>query len=127
MDNKVPIYSRWIGCIPPVTLMKALLRAISLGTYAPGARLAYLIQMESLLPHCLCIILRKSKRFWWWGILTCSNRIDDLIHKDPSCFPCLRSLPICHPLSRRSEWVVLFALLKALHAYHAVLGCIVLE
>ncbi|KAF9598421.1 hypothetical protein IFM89_027854 [Coptis chinensis] len=43
--------------------MKALLRAISLGTYAPGARLAYTVHWKSLLPHCLCIIFGRAKDF----------------------------------------------------------------
>ncbi|CAH2033422.1 unnamed protein product [Thlaspi arvense] len=71
-------------------LLKALLRAISLGTYAPGNTNLYGSE-ESLLPECLCIIFRRAKYFGGGIFSLAATVMSDLIHKDPTCFNALDS------------------------------------
>ncbi|CAA7050793.1 unnamed protein product [Microthlaspi erraticum] len=71
-------------------LLKALLRAISLGTYAPGNTNLYGSE-ESLLPECLCIIFRRAKDFGGGVFSLAATVMSDLIHKDPTCFNALDS------------------------------------
>uniref|UniRef100_A0A1J3I3S5 HECT-type E3 ubiquitin transferase n=2 Tax=Noccaea caerulescens TaxID=107243 RepID=A0A1J3I3S5_NOCCA len=71
-------------------LLKALLRAISLGTYAPGNTNLYGSE-ESLLPECLCIIFRRAKDFGGGVFSLAATVMSDLIHKDPTCFDALDS------------------------------------
>lgn len=71
-------------------LLKALLRAISLGTYAPGNTNLYGSE-ESLLPECLCIIFQRAKDFGGGVFSLAATVMSDLIHKDPTCFNALDS------------------------------------
>ncbi|XP_023632661.1 E3 ubiquitin-protein ligase UPL1 [Capsella rubella] len=71
-------------------LLKALLRALSLGTYAPGNSNIYGSE-ESLLPECLCIIFRRAKDFGGGVFSLAATVMSDLIHKDPTCFNALDS------------------------------------
>ena len=63
LDDMQPLYSETLVAYHRHLLMKALLRAISLGTYTPGSTTHIYGFEESLLPHCLCIIFRKVKGF----------------------------------------------------------------
>ncbi|RVW50067.1 E3 ubiquitin-protein ligase UPL1 [Vitis vinifera] len=63
LDDIQPLYSEALVAYHRRLLMKALLRAISLGTYAPGSTTRIYGSEESLLPHCLCIIFRRAKDF----------------------------------------------------------------
>ncbi|KAH0920548.1 hypothetical protein HID58_020566 [Brassica napus] len=71
-------------------LLKALLSAISLGTYSPGNTNLYGSE-ESLLPECLCIIFRRAKYFGGGVFSLATTVMSDLIHKDPTCFNTLDS------------------------------------
>ncbi|KAF8060412.1 hypothetical protein N665_1217s0015 [Sinapis alba] len=71
-------------------LLKALLCAISLGTYAPGNTNLYGSE-ESLLPECLCIIFQRAKYFGGGVFSLAATVMSDLIHKDPTCFNALDS------------------------------------
>ncbi|KAK9268578.1 hypothetical protein L1049_000332 [Liquidambar formosana] len=90
LDNMQPLYSEALVAYHRRLLMKALLRAISLGTYAPGSTAARIYgSEESLLPHCLCIIFRRAKDFGGGVFSLAATVMSDLIHKDPTCFPIL--------------------------------------
>lgn len=69
--------------------MKALLRALSLGTYALGNTSRIYGSEESLLPQCLCIIFRRAKDYGGGVFSLTATVMSDLIHKDPTCFPVL--------------------------------------
>ncbi|OVA07229.1 Ubiquitin-associated domain/translation elongation factor EF-Ts [Macleaya cordata] len=89
LDNLLPHYSEALVAYHRRLLMKALLRAISLGTYAPGTTPRIYGSEESLLPACLCIIFRKAKDFGGGVFSLAATVMSDLIHKDPTCFPLL--------------------------------------
>lgn len=89
LDNMQPLYSEALVTYHRRLLMKALLRAISLGTYAPGSTARICGPEESLLPHCLCIIFRRAKDFGGGVFSLAATVMSDLIHKDPTCFPVL--------------------------------------
>ncbi|XP_043690385.1 E3 ubiquitin-protein ligase UPL1-like isoform X2 [Telopea speciosissima] len=89
VDNVQPLYSEALVAYHRRLLMKALLRAISLGTYAPGSTSRIYGSEESLLPHCLCNIFRKAKDFGGGVFSLAATVMSDLIHKDPTCFPVL--------------------------------------
>lgn len=80
-DTLVPYHRR--------LLMKALLRAISLGTYAPGNTARLYGSEESALPFCLCTIFRRSKDFGGGVFSLAATVMSDLIHKDPTCYSVL--------------------------------------
>jgi len=81
-DTFIPYHQR--------LLLKALLRAIALGTYAPdNARLHR--SEESALPACLCIIFRNAKEFGGGVFSLAASVMSDLIHKDPTCFSALNA------------------------------------
>ncbi|PSR95563.1 E3 ubiquitin-protein like [Actinidia chinensis var. chinensis] len=89
LDNMNPLYSEALVAYHRRLLMKALLRAISLGTYAPGSTARIYCSEESLLPHCLCSIFRRAKDFGGGVFSLAATVMSDLIHKDPTCFPVL--------------------------------------
>ncbi|PPD95047.1 hypothetical protein GOBAR_DD07921 [Gossypium barbadense] len=89
LDNMQPLYSEALVAYHRRLLMKALLRAISLGTYAPGNTARIYGSEESLLPQCLCIIFRRAKDFGGGVFALAATVMSDLIHKDPTCFPVL--------------------------------------
>ncbi|KAF8414274.1 hypothetical protein HHK36_002275 [Tetracentron sinense] len=89
LDNIQPLYSEALVTYHRRLLMKALLRAISLGTYAPGSTARIYGSEESLLPHCLCIIFGRAKDFGGGVFSLAATVMSDLIHKDPTCFPVL--------------------------------------
>ncbi|XP_019051618.1 PREDICTED: E3 ubiquitin-protein ligase UPL1-like isoform X2 [Nelumbo nucifera] len=89
LENTQPLYSEALVAYHRRVLMKALLRAISLGTYAPGTTTRVYGSEESLLPHCLCIIFRRAKDFGGGVFSLAATVMSDLIHKDPTCFPAL--------------------------------------
>ncbi|KAL2630710.1 hypothetical protein R1flu_015396 [Riccia fluitans] len=70
-------------------LLKALLRAIALGTYAPGSTARLHTSEESALPTCLCTIFRHAKEFGGGVFSLAASVMSDLIHKDPTCFSSL--------------------------------------
>ncbi|CAM6105472.1 unnamed protein product [Calypogeia fissa] len=70
-------------------LLKALLRAIALGTYAPGSTGRLHTSQESSLPACLSIIFRHAREFGGGVFALAASVMSDLIHKDPTCFPFL--------------------------------------
>jgi hypothetical protein len=72
-DTLVPFHRR--------LLMKALLRAISLGTYALGNNATLYGFEESALPFCLCTIFRRSKDFDGEVFSFAATVMSDLIHK----------------------------------------------
>ncbi|MQL77497.1 hypothetical protein Taro_009904 [Colocasia esculenta] len=84
-----PLYSEALVGYHRRLLMKALLRAISLGTYAPGSTTRIYGSEESLLPHCLCTIFKRAKDFGGGVFSLAATVMSDLIHKDPTCFPVL--------------------------------------
>lgn len=91
LDNLQPLYSEALVAYHRRLLMKALLRAISLGTYAPGATARISGSEESLLPHCLSIIFRRAKDFGGGVFSLAATVMSDLIHKDPTCFGALEA------------------------------------
>ncbi|XP_048235103.1 E3 ubiquitin-protein ligase UPL1 isoform X2 [Ricinus communis] len=91
LDNMHPLYSEALVSYHRRLLMKALLRAISLGTYAPGNTSRLYGSEESLLPQCLCVIFRRSKDFGGGVFSLAATVMSDLIHKDPTCFPVLEA------------------------------------
>ncbi|KAL3503633.1 hypothetical protein ACH5RR_038082, partial [Cinchona calisaya] len=91
IDNMQPLYSEALVAYHRRLLMKALLRAISLGTYAPGATAHISGSEESLLPHCLSIIFRRAKDFGGGVFCLAATVMSDLIHKDPACFGALEA------------------------------------
>ncbi|KAK1274353.1 E3 ubiquitin-protein ligase UPL1 [Acorus gramineus] len=86
-----PLYSEALVTYHRRLLMKALLRAISLGTYAPGNTGRVYGSEENLLPHCLCTIFRRAKEFGGGVFSLAATVMSDLIHKDPTCFPVLEA------------------------------------
>ncbi|XP_057529454.1 E3 ubiquitin-protein ligase UPL1 [Amaranthus tricolor] len=89
LDDIQPLYSDSLLAYHRRLLMKALLRAISLGTYAPGSTDRIYGSEESLLPQCLCIIFRRAKDFGGGVFSLAATLMSDLIHKDPTCFSVL--------------------------------------
>ncbi|KAL8033396.1 hypothetical protein ABFX02_13G156500 [Erythranthe guttata] len=90
-DSLHPLYSEALVSYHRRLLMKALLRAISLGTYAPGTTARMYGTEESLLPHCLCIIFKRAKDFGGGVFSLAATVMSDLIHKDPTCFSVLEA------------------------------------
>ncbi|KAI3496711.1 hypothetical protein L1887_39084 [Cichorium endivia] len=88
-DHEQPLYSEALVSYHRRSLMKALLRAISLGTYAPGTTARVYGSEESLLPHCLCVIFKKAKDFGGGMFSLAAIVMSDLIHKDPTCYSIL--------------------------------------
>ncbi|XP_010542518.1 PREDICTED: E3 ubiquitin-protein ligase UPL1-like isoform X2 [Tarenaya hassleriana] len=74
--------------------LKALLRAISLGTYAPGNTTRIYGSEENLLPECLVIMFRRAKYFGGGVFSLAATVMSDLIHKDPTSFHTLDSVGI---------------------------------
>ncbi|CAI9088204.1 OLC1v1022471C1 [Oldenlandia corymbosa var. corymbosa] len=91
LDDSQPLYSEALVAYHRRLLMKSLLRAISLGTYAPGATARISGSEESLLPQCLCIIFRRAKEFGGGVFSLAATVMSDLIHKDPTCFGALET------------------------------------
>jgi len=89
LDDSQPVYSEALLTSHRRLLMKALLRAISLGTYAPGTTARIYGSEESLLPECLRIIFRRAKDFGGGVFSLAATVMSDLIHKDPTCFSVL--------------------------------------
>ncbi|KAJ8754891.1 hypothetical protein K2173_015403 [Erythroxylum novogranatense] len=89
LDNIHPLYSEALVSYHRRLLMKALLRAISLGMYAPGNTSRVYGSEENVLPQCLCIIFRRAKDFGGGVFSLAATVMSDLIHKDPTCFPVL--------------------------------------
>lgn len=89
LENIQPLYSEALVSYHRRLLMKALLRAVSLGTYAPGSSSRIYGSEESLLPHCLCIIFKRAKDFGGGVFSLAATVMSDLIHKDPTCYPVL--------------------------------------
>ncbi|KAI3703777.1 hypothetical protein L1987_73972 [Smallanthus sonchifolius] len=84
-----PLYSEALVSYHRRSLMKALLRAISLGTYAPGTAARVYGSEESLLPQCLHTIFKKAKDFGGGMFSLAAVVMSDLIHKDPTCYSIL--------------------------------------
>lgn len=91
LDSLQPLYSEALVSYHRRLLMKALLRAISLGTYAPGTTARMYGTEESLLPHCLCIIFKRAKDFGGGVFSLAATVMSDVIHKDPTCFSVLEA------------------------------------
>lgn len=91
LDNIQPLYSESLVSHHRRLLMKALLRAISLGTYAPGNTTSINGSTERLLPHCLCVIFQRAKDFGGGVFSLAATVMSDLIHKDPTCFSILEA------------------------------------
>lgn len=89
LDDMQPLYSEALVSYHRRLLMKALLRAISLGTYAPGSSARVYGSEENLLPHCLCVIFKRAKDFGGGVFSLAATVMSDLIHKDPTCFSVL--------------------------------------
>lgn len=89
LDSMQPLYSEALVSYHRRLLMKALLRAISLGTYATGNASSAYGTNESLLPECLCIIFRRAKDFGGGVFSLAATVMSDLIHKDPTYFSVL--------------------------------------
>lgn len=91
LDSTQALYSDVLVAYHRRLLMKALLRAISLGTYAPGTTARIYGSEENLLPQCLSIIFRRAKDFGGGVFHLAATVMSDLIHKDPTCFPVLEA------------------------------------
>ncbi|XP_075495888.1 E3 ubiquitin-protein ligase UPL1-like [Primulina tabacum] len=89
LDSSLPLFSEALVSYHRRLLMKALLRAISLGTYAPGTTTHVYGSEESLLPHCICIIFKRAKDFGGGVFSLAATLMSDLIHKDPTCISVL--------------------------------------
>ncbi|WOL17494.1 E3 ubiquitin-protein ligase [Canna indica] len=76
------------------SLIKALLRTISLATFVPGTSARVEGSEESILPTCLCIIFRRAKEFGGGVFSLAANVMSDLIHKDPTCFSILSAAEV---------------------------------
>ncbi|XP_065003917.1 E3 ubiquitin-protein ligase UPL1 isoform X2 [Musa acuminata AAA Group] len=76
------------------SLIKALLRTISLATYVPGSSTRVDGSEESLLPTCLSIIFRRAKEFGGGVFSLAANVMSDIIHKDPTCFSVLAAADV---------------------------------
>ncbi|XP_047340664.1 E3 ubiquitin-protein ligase UPL1-like [Impatiens glandulifera] len=90
-DMHHPLYSEALVPYNRRLLMKALLRAISLGTYAPGSTDRIYGSEESLLPSALCCIFKRAKDFGGGVFSLAATVMSDLIHKDPTCFSVLEA------------------------------------
>ncbi|KAJ0477367.1 putative HECT domain, armadillo-like helical, HECT, E3 ligase catalytic domain-containing protein [Helianthus annuus] len=88
-SSSEPLYSEAMVSYHRRSLMKALLRAISLGTYAPGTTARVYGSEESLLPQCLHVIFKKAKDFGGGMFSLAAVVMSDLIHKDPTCYSIL--------------------------------------
>ncbi|KAK1417994.1 hypothetical protein QVD17_27130 [Tagetes erecta] len=88
-SSSEPLYSEALVSYHRRSLMKALLRAISLGTYAPGTAARVYGSEESLLPQCLHSIFKKAKDFGGGMFSLAAVVMSDLIHKDPTCYSIL--------------------------------------
>lgn len=88
-ESSLPYFSENMVSFHRKVLMKALLRAISLATYAPGSTARIYGSEENLLPQCLCIIFRRAKDFGGGVFSLAATVMSDLIHKDPTCFSIL--------------------------------------
>lgn len=91
MDDSEPLYSEALVGYHRRLLMEALLRAISLGAYAPGSTSRVYGSEESLLPSCLSIIFRRAKDFGGGVFSLAATVMCDLLHKDPTCFQVLEA------------------------------------
>ncbi|MCO5577516.1 hypothetical protein L7F22_031347 [Adiantum nelumboides] len=80
-ETVVSYHSRW--------LLKVLLRAISLGTYAPGNAGRISGSEENSLASGLCTIFRHAKEFGGGVFALAASLMSDLIHKDPTGFSTL--------------------------------------
>ncbi|KAE9610601.1 putative aminoacyltransferase, E1 ubiquitin-activating enzyme [Lupinus albus] len=89
LNGMQPLYFEPLISYHRRLLMKGLLRAISLGTYAPGNTARIYGYEENVLPHCLCIIFRRAKDFGGGVFSLAATVMSDLIQKDPTCFPVL--------------------------------------
>ncbi|GKV44584.1 hypothetical protein SLEP1_g51748 [Rubroshorea leprosula] len=89
LNNMHPLYSEALISYNQWELMKALLHAISVGTYASGSSSLVYGSEESLLPQCLSTIFRRAKDFGGGVFSLAATVMSDLIHKDPTCFPML--------------------------------------
>ncbi|GAB2258516.1 hypothetical protein Droror1_Dr00014676 [Drosera rotundifolia] len=89
LEEMQPLYTDIVISHHRKLLIKALLRAISLGTYAPGNTNRIYGSEESLLPQCLCVIFRRAKDFGGGVFSLAATVMGDLIHKDPTCYPVL--------------------------------------
>lgn len=85
------VHSHPLVSYPRRLLMKALLRAISLGACAPGSTARLYGSQESTLPFCLCTIFRRAKNFGGGVFSLASTLMSNLIHKDPTCFSVLNA------------------------------------
>ncbi|CAL0324794.1 unnamed protein product [Lupinus luteus] len=89
LNGMQPLYSEPLIAYHRRLLMKALLRAISLGTYARESIAHIYGYEENVLPYCLCIIFRRAKDFGGGVFSLAATVMRDLIQKDPTCFPVL--------------------------------------
>ncbi|CAN1790208.1 E3 ubiquitin-protein ligase UPL1, partial [Linum perenne] len=89
LDDMQPLYSDALVSYHRRLLMKVLLRAISLGTYAPGNTSRVHGSEENVLPQCLSIIFKRAKDFGGGVFSLAATVMSDLIHKDPTCFSVL--------------------------------------
>ncbi|CAL1384749.1 unnamed protein product [Linum trigynum] len=89
LESMQPLYSEALVSYHRRVLMKVLLRAISLGTYAPGNTSRMCGSEENLLPQCLSIIFRRAKDFGGGVFSLAATVMSDLIHKDPTSFSIL--------------------------------------
>ncbi|XP_061367762.1 E3 ubiquitin-protein ligase UPL1-like [Gastrolobium bilobum] len=89
LDDMQPLYSEPLISYHRRLLMKALLRAISLGIYASGNTARIYGSEENVLPRCLCIIFRRAKDFGGGVFSLAATVMSDLMQNDPTCFPVL--------------------------------------
>ncbi|KAI4388584.1 hypothetical protein MLD38_000898 [Melastoma candidum] len=89
LDNWQPLHSESLVSHHRKLLMKALLRVISLGTYAPGDTASIHGSFGSLLSRCLSVIFSRAKDFGGGVFSLAATVTSDLIHKDPTCFSVL--------------------------------------
>ncbi|KAI5385562.1 E3 ubiquitin-protein ligase UPL1 isoform X2 [Lathyrus oleraceus] len=87
LDDMQSLYSEPLISYHRKLLMKALLRAISLGTYAPGTTTRIYESEDNALPQCLCLIFRRAKDFGGGIFSLAATVLSDIIQKDPTCFP----------------------------------------
>ncbi|GAA0160727.1 ubiquitin-protein ligase [Lithospermum erythrorhizon] len=89
LENMQSLYNEALVAYHRRLLLKSLLCAISLGTYAPGTATRIYGSEESLLPHSLCTIFRRANDFGGGVFALAATVMSDLIHKDPTCFAVL--------------------------------------
>ncbi|KAG6513969.1 E3 ubiquitin-protein ligase UPL1-like isoform X1 [Zingiber officinale] len=87
--DKQPFSSESIITHDRRSLIKALLRTISLATYVPVNSARVGGSEENILPTCLAIIFKRAKEFGGGIFSIAANVMSDLIHKDPTCFSVL--------------------------------------